>query len=445
VGEDRGHARVSPIGLPWLGSQRSPALPYGRPGATTGELGKVTVSIDDINLFDPATQEDWFPTYRRLRDEAPVYRVPETELYVVSRYADVMHVLRHQDVFPTGTSIYRSSAAREVYERKGWLRITPLSLNPPEHRAYRAIVDPHFNAQGAEHWRPDIERVIDELLSAVEHEGRCELVSAFALPLPVRIITRVLGFPEEDIARLKAWSEAWVLPFSGPLPEEQEVWVAEQIVEFQHYINEHVQRKRASPGDDVITALVDATYDGERPLTDHEIITIVDHLYIGGNETTTFAIASALWIMLREPGLYERLLADPSLVPAFVEEVLRLESPTQGLYRRVAFDTELGGVELPAGATVHIRYAAANRDERMFPDPDEVVLDRPNARRHMAFSLGEHHCPGEGLSRLEQRLALTALLSRLADLRLAPGNDFTHQPGFVLRALKQLHLEWTPR
>jgi cytochrome P450 len=445
VGEDRGHARVSRICLPWLGSQRAPALPYGRPGATTGELGKVTVSIDDINLFDPATQEDWFPTYRRLRDEAPVYRVPETELYVVSRYADVMHVLRHQDVFPTGTSIYRSSAAREVYERKGWPRITPLSLNPPEHRAYRAIVDPHFNAQGAEHWRPDIERVIDELLSAVEHEGGCELVSAFALPLPVRIITRVLGFPEEDIARLKAWSEAWVLPFSGPLPEEQEVWVAEQIVEFQHYINEHVQRKRASPGDDVISALVDATYDGERPLTDHEIITIVDHLYIGGNETTTFAITSALWIMLRKPGLYERLLADPSLVSAFVEEALRLESPTQGLYRRVAFDTELGGVELPAGATVHIRYAAANRDERMFPDPDEVVLDRPNARRHMAFSLGEHHCPGEGLSRLEQRLALTALLSRLADLRLAPGNDFTHQPGFVLRALKQLHLEWTPR
>jgi cytochrome P450 len=126
------------------------------------------VSIDDINLFDPATQEDWFPTYRRLRDEAPVYRVPETELYVVTRYADVMHVLRHQDVFPTGASIYRSSAAREVYERRGWSRITPLSINPPEHGHYRAIVDPHFDAQGAERWRPEIERVIEELLTAVE-------------------------------------------------------------------------------------------------------------------------------------------------------------------------------------------------------------------------------------------------------------------------------------
>jgi cytochrome P450 len=403
------------------------------------------VSIDDINLFDPATQEDWFPTYRRLRDEAPVYRVPETELYVVTRYADVMHVLRHQDVFPTGTSIYRSSAAREVYERRGWSRITPLSINPPEHRHYRAIVDPHFDAQGAERWRPEIERVIEELLTAVEGEGHCELVSAFALPLPVRIITRMLGFPEEDIPHLKAWSEAWVLPFSGPLSEEQEVWVADQIVHFQHYIHDQILRRRDEPGDDVLTALVNATYAGERPLTDHEIITIVDHLYIGGNETTTFAITSALWIMLREPGLYERLLTDPSLVPAFVEEALRLESPTQGLYRRVAFDTELGGVELPAGATVHIRYAAANRDERMFPDPDDVVLDRPNARRHMAFSLGEHHCPGEGLSRLEQRLALTAVLERLPGLRLADDNDFTHQPGFVLRALKQLHLEWTPR
>jgi cytochrome P450 len=401
--------------------------------------------IDRIDLFDPATQEDWFPTYRQLRDDAPVYRVPETELYVVTRYADVMHVLRHQEVFPTGTSIYRSTAAREVYERAGWPRVTPLSSNPPDHRRYRALVDPYFDAKGAEHWRPDIEGIIDELLIAIEADGRCEFVSAFALPLPVRAITRILGFPEEDIPRLKAWSEAWVLPFSGPLPEEQEVWVAEQVVQFQRYIADHIRQKRAVPGDDVLSALVSATFDGQRPLSDHEIITITDHLYIGGNETTTFALASALWILLREPGLYDRLVADASLVPAFVEEVLRLESPTQGLYRRVAFDTELGGVELPAGATVHIRYAAANRDERMFPDPDDVVLDRPNARRHMAFSLGEHHCPGEGLSRLEQRLALTAILQRLPDLRLGPGNDFTHHPGFVLRALKQLHLEWTPR
>ena len=149
--------------------------------------------------------------------------------------------------------------------------------------------------------------------------------------------------------------------------------------------------------------------------------------------------------MLREPGLYELLRGQRSLVPVFIKEAMRPESPTQGLFRLVTSDTEIAGVPVPAGATVHIRYAAANRDERVFPNPDAVDLERPNGRRHMAFSLGEHHCPGHGLSRLEQNLALNAILDRLADLRLADENDYDHQPGLVLRALERLHLTWTPR
>jgi cytochrome P450 len=310
-----------------------------------------------------------------------------------------------------------------------------------------------------------VEDTVDELIDAFVASGATEFVGSFALPLPVRMITRILGFPDADIPRLKAWSTAWVLPFSGPLTDEQEVWVAENVVEFQHYINDQIQLRRAAiadgaPDNDVLTALVSASFDDParsasadggdplRPLTDHEIITIVDHLYIGGNETTTFALTSALWILLRgdeygSPGLYERVRDDRSLLVPFIEEALRLESPTQGLYRRVAVDTELGGVAVPAGSVVHIRYAAANRDERRFPEPDNVVLDRQNGRRHLAFSLGEHHCPGEGLSRFEQRIALDRLLDRLPDLRLASTNTFTHAPGFVLRALDELHLEWT--
>jgi cytochrome P450 len=399
--------------------------------------------MTEIDLYAPATQEDWYPTYRLLRDEHPVYRVPGTNLYVITRYDDVLHVLRHQDVFRTGHGVYRTEAARQVYETKGWARITPLSVNPPEHRQYRALVDGFFDARGAQRWRPFIDSTIDDLIGSFAGDGATEFMSSFALPLPVRVITHVLGFPASDIPRLKAWSSAWVLPFSGPLSEEQEVWVAEQVVEFQHYIHDWIVEKRANPGDDVLSALTTARYAGERALSDHEIITIVDHLYIGGNETTTFALTSGMWILLREPGLYARLHADRSLVEPFVEEVLRLESPTQGLYRSVAGDTEIAGVPIPAGATVHIRYAAANRDERMFPDPEHVDLARPNLKRHMAFSLGEHHCPGHGLSRLEQRLAFAALLDRLPGLRFAEGrNDFAHQPGFVLRALEQLHLEW---
>lgn len=397
-----------------------------------------------MDLYSPATQEDWYPTYRLLREQAPVYRVPGTHLYVVTRYDDVMHVLRHQDVFPTGSAAPRSAAARALYDDHGGQRITPLSTNPPEHRQYRLLVDGFFDAHGALRWRPLIERTIDELLRGFEQDGHADLVEAFALPLPVRVITEIMGFPASDIPRLKAWSSAWVLPFSGGLTEAQEVWVAEQVLEFHEYIAAQVHRRRADPGDDLLSHLVSARLADERPLSDREIVSIVDHLYIGGNETTTFAITSALWILLREPGLYETVLADRASIPAFIEEAMRLESPTQGLFRVVARDTELAGVSLPKGAVVHVRYGAANRDPEAFPDPDEVDLHRPNGRRHLAFSLGEHHCPGHGLSRLEQRLAVEALLDRLPALRLEEDGELTHAPGFVLRALERLPIRWNP-
>ena len=407
----------------------------------------------EIDLFDPATQEDWYPTYTALRDEHPVYRVPGTNEYVISRYDDIMHVLRHQRTFPTGASKRRSEAAQRVYDRGGWERMTPLGTNPPVHRHYRHLVDHFFTGAGLEQWRPFIERTIDEQFATFERDGHVEWNSQFAVPVPVRIITHALGLPEADIPLLKQWSAAWILPFVRKLEPDEDVWVAEQVVEMYEYLAGQIAEKRRNPGDDVITHLTRTPFTGDeshpdgRPLTDQEIITIVDHLFIGGNETTTFAMTSALWIMLRddgrEAGLDERLRNDPSLVPAYVEEVLRLESPTQGLWRAVAEDTEIAGVPIAAGSTVHLRYAAGNRDERMFACPHQVQLDRENSRRHLAFTLGEHQCPGADLSRLEQVLTLQHVLRRLPNLRLAPGrNDFTHVPMFTMRALRELHLEF---
>src|SRR5439155_17216744 len=139
--------------------------------------------------------------------------------------------------------------------------------------------------------------------------------------------------------------------------------------------------------------------------TDGEIVNLIDHLFTGGNETTTFAITSGLWLLVSHPEVERRLREQPDLIPTFVDEVLRLESPTQGLWRGVARDVEIGGVLIPNGATVHIRYGAANRDPSMFPEPDELELSRRNSGRHLAFGAGEHRCPGEGLSKLEQRIA----------------------------------------
>ena len=398
-----------------------------------------------VDLFSDETQEDWYPTYQHLRDEQPVYLVPGTNDYVVTRYDDIMHVLRHQKTFPTGASKRRSPAAQQVYDRGGWERMTPLGTNPPIHRHYRDLVDGFLGGDGLDQWRPFIEQSIDRLFTEFEGDGHVEWIAQYASKLPSRVITHVLGLPLDDLDRLRAWSSAWVLPFIRKLEPDEDVWVAEQVVEFYGYLTAAIADKRSNPGDDIITSLAQATFADQRPLTDQEIITIVDHLFIGGNETTTFAMASGLWILLREAGLYDRLAGDRGRIPDFVEEVLRIESPTQGLWRAVAEDAVINGVAIPAGSTVHLRYASANRDERVFACPGDVDLDRPNSRRHMAFSLGEHHCPGAGLTRLEQALTFEAIFDRLPNPRLGLHNDFTHVPMFAMRSLRELHIDFDPR
>jgi cytochrome P450 len=396
-----------------------------------------------VDLFSVETQEDWYPTYQYLRDEQPVYLVPGTNEYVISRYDDIMHVLRHQKTFPTGASKRRSPAAQQVYDRGGWERMTPLGTNPPVHRHYRELVDHFLGGDGLDQWRPFIEQSIDELFAEFEGDGHVEWIAQYSAKLPSRVITYMLGLPLEHIEQLRSWSSAWVLPFIRKLEPDEDVWVAEQVVEFYDYLQAAIAEKRSNPGNDIITALTQASFAGERSLTDQEIITIVDHLFIGGNETTTFAMASGLWILLREPGLYDLLAGDRARIPALVEEVLRIESPTQGLWRTVAEDAVIDGVAIPAGSTVHLRYASANRDERVFACPAHVDLDRPNSGRHMAFSLGEHHCPGAGLTRLEQALTFEAIFDHLSNPRLSPGrNDFSHIPMFAMRSLRELHIDF---
>ncbi len=403
----------------------------------------------DVDLFAPETQEDWYPAYAKLQTEAPVYQLPNSNVFVLSRYEDIMAVLRDNERFSNqaelhgGEPLLRYPEARRIYEERGWPKSFPLSVDPPEHRKYRRLIDHFFLGERLRQLRPMIESITNELIDSFAASGEIEFVSAFAEPLPVNVICRLMGFPLEDKPQLRIWSAAWAAPFARNLTLEQEIWVAEKGVEFQQYIKSHIDARRKAPQEDIISHLVQAKFDGERPLTDSEIISMVDHMFIGGNETTTYALASGMWLMLREPEIYAALRADPSKIRTFIEEGLRLESPTQGLYRTATADTEIRGVHIPKGATIHMRFAAANRDPAMFPNPDRVDLCRRNAAQHLAFSQAEHHCPGFSLSKLEQSIAFTALLDRLPTLRFTPGkNDFRHLPGFVLRALKELHLSF---
>ena len=411
-------------------------------------------NASEIDFMDPLVQENWFEAYDVIREESPAYFMPQIGMYVLTRYDDIESVLKQPRKFTAGPDVedteplIKFEQARALYDEKGWPRYTPLGENLPRHAHYRALVDPALTAAAIKEKEPFIRAIINELIDDWIAEGEIAFIEKFAEPLPMMVIAELLGFPRMDLPQLKVWSGAWVLPFSRGLTLEQEMQAVSLHIELQHYIFDTMNHKRKTPGNDIITRLLnteveDADTGKKRALTDAEIIGITDHLLIGGNETTTFALSNGLWLLFRNPEAYQTLQAEPALIRNFVEEALRIESPTQGLYRFVTEDCEIGGVKIPKGATLSIRYGAGNHDPDRFPEPATPKLDRKNAGRHLAFGMGEHVCPGAALSRFEQRWAWEILFQRLANMRPTPEkNDYKHIPGIWVRALKEIYLSF---
>jgi cytochrome P450 len=414
-------------------------------------------SIADVDVFAPETIENWYPTYDLLRSECPVYHVPDTDTYFLTRYQDIHQILRKTDIFRRGAGKSRpliaDKQAQDYFAQNGWPKQSILGSNPPNHRRYRDMVDHFFSVTGSKEQTDLITQTANALIDRWIDDGEVEYVSQFAELLPSMVITAMMGFPLEDLNDLKIWSEAWVAPFSLQLNVEEQREVSQLMVEFQHYIFEHIQDRRNNPKDnpraDVVNYLVHTPVNLEtetRMLTDAEIINMIDHLYIGGNETTTFALTSGLWMLIQNPNLQRALVHDPQKVTTFVEEVLRLESPTQGMDRHTVEDVEIDGVSIPKGSHIHMRYAAANRDEDQFNCPIDIDLDRTNANKHLAFSIGETHCPGAGLTRLEQNIATKLLLQRIEKIEFAEGkNSFQHHTNFTLRSFKELYVTFDKR
>jgi len=414
-------------------------------------------SISEVDVFAAETIENWYPTYDLLRTECPVYHVPDTETYFLTRYQDIHQILRKTDTFKRGAGKSRpliaDKDAQDYFAANGWPKQSVLGSNPPNHRRYRDMIDHFFSVTGSKNQTELITNTANGLIDTWIDDGEVEYVSQFAELLPSMVITVMMGFPLEDLENLKVWSEAWVAPFSLQLTAEEEREVSRLMVEFQHYIYDHIQDRRKNPKDnpkaDVVNYLVHTPvklHKETRMLTDTEIINIIDHLYIGGNETTTFALTSGLWMLIENPDIQRHLADNPHKITTFVEEVLRLESPTQGMDRHTIADVELNGIAIPKGSHIHMRYAAANRDANQFECPADIDLDRKNASKHLAFSIGETHCPGAGLTRLEQNIATNLLLSRMKNFKFAEGkNSFQHHMNFTLRSFKDLHVTFEKR
>ena len=230
---------------------------------------------------------------------------------------------------------------------------------------------------------------------------------------------------------------------------EEEIENARLIVEYQHYMAKIIEDRRANPQDDMISDLANNTIkppEGERLMTVEELLSMIEQLLVAGNETTTSATTGGLLSLIQLSDQLQVLLDDPGMIANAVEEILRLESPSAGLWRVVTKDVELRGVAIPKGSLLMLRYAAANRDEDVFDEPEAMDVCRRNADEHIAFGYGTHFCPGAFLGRKEMQVAYERILARMTNIRLAEGkNDLTHWPNMVLRGLKELHITFEPR
>lgn len=414
-------------------------------------------SIDEVDLFAEGAQERWYDAYPILHREAPVHRLPgegltpNTDAFILSRYEDINRVVKDPIRYTPITSlmleqIAASDTAPEDMDYLNMMMVSMLTLRPTVElwRAHRKELTDPWVGPGAERHREMITQRVDALIDAFPEAGEFDFVQRFARPLPQQVMAAVLGFPEADIPQLAVWGEAQVMPFvygEGHLNRLTEAQLENQFSQldgFKEYVQEVVKAKRRRPADDMISFLTQVTYSAlNRKLTDLEINGIVYAMVLGGLETTQYALEQQAQLICDRPGLFDALKADSSLLRIFIEESLRLRSPTQGLSTRLTSRDEVfGAVEIPKGSVLHLRWAAANIDPSEFECPMDIKLDRKAASRHLAFSAGPRVCPGAGISRLEQHIAWTRLLERLDSIAYGTDNTFQHQPGIMLGTLE---------
>jgi cytochrome P450 len=318
-----------------------------------------------------------------------------------------------------------------------------LRADPPDHGRQRALVNRVFTPAAVRALEPDITELAESLIDGFAERGRVELVSDFAVPLPMTVISNALGVSLDRKDDFKRWTDG-VAGISGSPDSARLAAAIRARSELAEFVLALIDERAEQPGSDLISRIVQARIDGEG-LGRHEMVEMIEQFLVAGNDTTTKLIATAMLRLASDPALAERLRTDPELIPPFVEEVLRLEPPANGIYRIAQHDVVLDGVEIPAGSSVLLVYASGNRDPDQFERPDECEPGRAGSSPHLAFGFGEHYCVGAGLARAETRIALTCLLARCADLRLDIAVDeIPYKPSFMLHGIQRLPLVFRP-
>ncbi|HYW24964.1 MAG TPA: cytochrome P450 [Terriglobales bacterium] len=385
------------------------------------------------NPFLPEVRDDPYPTYHALRAADPVHRSPFMPMWILTRYEDVALVLRDQRFLADRTKAEAFQPAPDLDDTRSML-----VLDPPDHTRLRGLVSKAFTPRVVDRLSAQAQAIVDGALDAAAERGGLELVEDLAYPLPVTVIARMLGVPEEDWPRFRDWSRVLVGALDPVAIQDQqklaEYGAADRAI--QDYLADVVARRRSEPGDDLISALIAAEERGDT-LTERELVVMLVLLLVAGHETTVNLIGNGVLALLRNPDQLALLRSRPELLTAALEELLRWDSPVQLTARVVGEECELGGRTLRPGELLLTLLGAANRDPAQFPEPDRLDLTREPSQ-HFSFGRGIHFCLGAPLARLEGRLAIGSLVSRFPGLRLA--GEPVRSETITLRGLRSLPL-----
>jgi cytochrome P450 len=392
--------------------------------------------------LDPAFIADPYPFYHRLRETAPVHKTP-MGFWLLTRYEDVAFSLKDRRFGKdyAGNIKRRYGADRLNEPVIASLAHTMLVLDPPDHTRLRGLVNKAFTARRVADMRPRIRALVDQQLDRVADKGEMDVIRDLAHRLPVIVICDMLGIPEDHRGPFLAASTVNGRVLDPVRMSEEEIARANAATLMGNaYFEQLCELRRREPQDDLTTELVRAEEAGDR-LSTEELRSNIGLLFGAGHETTTNLIGNGLLALLRNPEQWDRLKADPSLIPNAIEELLRFDSSVQMTGRVTNAEVDLGGVTIPANESIIALLGAANRDPAQYPDPDKLDVGRPNVRP-MSFGGGIHHCLGAQLARLEGELVFTALVERFPALELPEKETPQWKPSFTLRGLTRLPAVW---
>lgn len=410
-------------------------------------------SLTDIKPFDPEVLACPYKFNQQLRAEAPVYHCSHTGVYFVSTHDLVVEVAKNEKLFSNKFALMQSSDRQDRDEelhnirKQGFPSVeTMLTQDPPEQRRYRSLCQKPFSASSVARLEPYIAGLANELIDNFIDDGKCNWMNAFAVPMPVRMIAYILGVPIDDLDLFKEWSDASVYQFAAGQERQELLRTAQLVVDFQHYFAKKIEERKVTPTDDVLSDIVNSSADGQKPMDVPECLSVISQLLVAGNETTTSTFAEGMHLLATHPEQLAKVQNDPSLVSNMVEEMLRLSTPTTQMWRIAKEDTVLGGVEIPAGSTLMIKFGSANRDELVFDQSANFDVTRDNLKSQIAFGQGVHHCLGAPLARQELIVSWRVILERMTNFTLPAGEEeLKFLPSLLLHGPVDLNIEFEKR